>query len=110
MNHFWKTLFILIDRWGLMLLGVLAFAFLGLAWNEAVRGGLGVWEALVVTLTEGAEQGKVWRQGMSLAFTAWLGWAAVRVYVASVGLKWDRFWARVGVRDHVVVVAGASRR
>lgn len=105
-------LFVLIRRIGLPVLVVMTLGSLALAvvqaWQAAGQTSLG--QALYATLTSDAQQATGWAKVMHILFTTLLGWAAVRVYMATAGIRWDAFSARRLARRHVVILAGRSTR
>ena len=44
---------------------------------------------------------------MNFSIKVTLAWVAVKVYMASVGLKWDNIMARLMTHNHIVIAAGA---
>lgn len=104
-----KTL-VFVQRHGLFaLLALTAGAFV-LAVAQAAAGSpeLSLWGAFAATVTTDAQNAKGWAKVMHVLLTASLGWAALRVYMSAVGLRWDTFAARRLARRHVVIVAGRS--
>lgn len=103
-----KKLLILVEAWGLAVLVTLTVIAFGLATLDSLRdySAYALWEALIQTLQSDAEEATGWTGWMHLLFKASLAWAAVRVYMATAGLKWDHFSARWLAREHVVIVAG----
>ncbi len=103
-----KRALIFVETWGLAILVALTVAAFGMATIESLhaQGNGSLWQALMQTALSDAEQAQGWTGRMHLLFKATLGWAAVRVYMATAGLKWDHFSARWLARSHVVIVAG----
>lgn len=103
-----KKLLIFIETWGLFFLIALTAGAFGMAARESMQGdpALSVWDGIVQAALSDAEEAKGWAGRMHLLLKATLAWAAVRVYMATAGLKWDNFSARWLVRSHVVIVAG----
>ena len=95
-----KKLIVFIEKWGLVLLVLSLFTVFGLAVHEYMKPKEGaevisVRTSFVDTLTSDSEQAEGWAKVMHLLFNATLAWAGVRVYMATAGLKWDNFVARV---------------
>jgi len=107
-----KKLLILVERYGLfVLVAFTAMAFV-LAVSETMRRGDAagsLLEAVLETVNSDAKDAEGWAKRMHMLLTLALGWAAVRLYTAAVGLKWDTFAARYLARGHVLIVAGRSR-
>ena len=103
-----KKVLIFVETWGLALLVALTFGAFVLATQEIQRedAALSVWQALMQTALSDADDAQGWTSRMHLLVKATLAWAAVRVYMATAGLKWDHFSARWLARSHVVIVAG----
>lgn len=103
-----KKFLIFLETWGLFfLLAATAGAF-AMAAREFMQGdpALSAWDGLMQAALSDAEKATGWAGRMHLLLKATLAWAAVRVYMATAGLKWDHFSARWLVRSHVVIVAG----
>lgn len=105
-----KKFLVLIDTWGLALLVALTLGAFGMATREGMSGpsGLSLWESVMVTITSEARNSEGWTRHMHVLGKTTLAWAAVRVYMATAGLKWDNFSARWMARSHVVIVAGRA--
>lgn len=105
-------LFVLIRRVGLPLLVLMTLGAFALAVNQAwlASGRNGLGQAIYATLTSDAQQATGWAKAMHVLFTAMLGWAAVRVYMATAGTRWDAFSAHRLARRHVVILAGRPPR
>lgn len=107
-----KKLLLLTERYGLFGLVALTLGAFVLAWLQAMKGGAGeavsIWQALLDTVTSDSHAASGWTKKMHVLLTATLGWAAVRVYMATAGFTWDSFVARHLARAHVVIVAGRS--
>lgn len=109
-----KKLLVIVERYGLLVLVALAILAFGLAVAEVLRRGgaqgqeVLIWDAILETITSNSDKAEGWAKRMHMMVTLVLGWAAVRLYAASVGLKWDTFVARRLARQHVVIVAGRS--
>ncbi len=103
-----KKLLIFIETWGLFFLVALTAGAFGLAAREIMEGDptLSVWDGMTQAALSDAEKATGWAGRMHLLINATLAWAAVRVYMATAGLKWDHFSARWLMRSHVVIVAG----
>ncbi len=111
-----KKLLVLIDRWGLAILATLTLAAAVMMLREATaKAGVNTgaldqpwWQALMPSPKSGAAPAMDWRDRAELLFNATIGWAAIRVYMHTAGLKWDTFAVRWLSRDHVIIVAGRS--
>jgi hypothetical protein len=105
-----KKFLIFIETWGLAFLVFLTIGTFAMAAREGLQGDpqLSVWGALMQTALSDAEKAQGWTGRMHLLVKITLAWAAVRVYMATAGLKWDHFSARWLVRSHVVIVAGSA--
>jgi len=103
-----KRVLIAVERYGLpLLLCATACAFVaavGQAFKASPEPSL--WAALIDTVTSDSNEAKGAAKVMHVLLTASLGWAAVKVYMATAGFKWDAFYARHLLRQHVVIVAG----
>ena len=62
------------------------------------------------TLNSDADKAEGWARLMHSLLTAIVGWAGVRLYATTVGLKWDAFLARHIVSGHFIIVAGQSKK
>jgi hypothetical protein len=108
-----KKLLVLLERWGLPVLvcgTALAFVAAVLeALGAAPEGTFrGAWIAVRDVVTSDSDSGGSWVRSMHFMLNVTLGWAAVRVYMATAGLKWDTFSARYLTRGHIVIAAGRS--
>lgn len=97
-----------LERWGLPYLVALVLMASGMATYEAYQSGLSVIAAFVKIASSDSNTATGWAQAMHLLLKAVVAWAAVKIYMASVGLRWDAFAARNLKRGHVVIVAGKS--
>lgn len=107
-----KKIFVLIDSYGLSTLFVMAgIAFIA-AVIEAIPHGLvdhiTIGSAVIDIITSDAKTSTGATKIMHVLLTVALGWAAVKVYMATAGYRWDAFIAKHVVRRHVVILAGRS--
>jgi len=65
-------------------------------------------ESLVGTVTSNSDEAEGWAKRMHFFLNLTLAWAAIRVYMATAGLKWDTFMARRLARNHIIVIAGGE--
>lgn len=105
-----KHLVLHLENWGLPYLAALALVAFGLATHEAVQSGLSVIGALFETVSSNSGTATGWAQVMHLLMNAALTWAAIKIYMAAVGLKWDAFAAKKLRRGHIIISAGTSSR
>ena len=108
-----KKLLIFIDKWGLFALMAATLAALVMAVRETLAAGSGaagasILGAILDTVTSDSEATRGWAKGMHVLVKIVIGWAVVRMYMNTAGLKWDTFVARWLLRDHIIVVAGRS--
>lgn len=108
-----KKLLVFIEKWGLFLLVTFTSLLFVLSVKEAAGNTQGelhlsILEAFVNTVTSGSDTAQGWTKRMHFLLNVTLAWAAVRVYMATAGLKWDSFVARWLARNHVVIVAGRN--
>jgi hypothetical protein len=109
-----KKLLVIVERYGLFVLVALTILAFGLAVAELLRRGgtqgqeVLLWDAILETITSDSDKAEGWAKRMHMMVTLVLGWAAVRLYAASVGLKWDTFVASRLSRQHVIIVAGRA--
>lgn len=108
-----KRLLVFFEKWGLLLLVICTGLFFGLAVIEEVgpkpgEDAVSLWMAVLNTATSDSDSSKDWAKSMHLLVNMSLAWAAIRVYMATAGLKWDNFAARYLARSHVIIVAGKS--
>ena len=96
------------EKWGLPYLAALALMAFGMATYQACQSGLSVIAALVKTASSDSNTATGWAQVMHLLLNAVLAWAAIKIYMAAVGLKWDAFAARALRRGHIIILAGKS--
>lgn len=103
---------VLATRWGLPLLVMLTgLCFAAATWERfsiSPGGAESAIQALVATVNSDSGTSSGWSARMHFFFNLALGWAGARIYMASVGLKWDTFAARWLARSHVIVLAGRS--
>ena len=103
-----KKILIMLDRWSLPLLFFLVLVLFSLSVHEkmAAKAAMTAFKAAVQALTiDSPEDGFTLYMNFSIKVT--LAWAAVKVYMASVGLKWDNIMARRMTSNHIVIAAGA---
>lgn len=102
-----KRLFIAIDKWSLPALLLLSLVLFISSIYEAVTAdpNLSFFKSGVRILTLDSEpDGSVLY--FNFAFNLTIAWAAFKVYTAAVGLKWDNFYARHFLKNHIVILAG----
>lgn len=108
-----KRLLVFVEKWGLLLLVLCTGLAIGLSVAEEMEPKSGeyavsLWTAMLNTATSTSESAQGWSKRMHLMVNVTLAWAAIRVYMATVGLKWDNFAARYLARSHVIIVAGKA--
>ena len=104
-----KRLFVLIERWTLPLLVTISLILFCLTIREKMAAGLAAnpLEAGVQALTlDSAETG--FTLYMNFAINITLAWAALKVFMASVGLRLDNYLVKTFSRSHIVIIAGFS--
>jgi hypothetical protein len=103
-----KKFLIFVETWGLTFLVALLGGSFVLAVRELLQAdpAPAMLEAIIQVAKSDADSAEGWTGHMHLLLNVTLAWAAVRVYMATAGLKWDHFSARWLVRSHVVIVAG----
>ena len=105
------------DKFGLSILATVSAYFFFRAVTEhfleikAARGEtLQVWmSAMIDVTTDNSSPPKGWKRYYEFALNLTIGWAAVRIYMTTAGLKLDEWTARWLLRDHIVIVAGSSK-
>ena len=103
-----KKVLIMLERWILPLLVFLVLVLFSLSVHEKMvaDAAMTAFKAAVQALTlDSPEDGFTLYMNFSIKVT--LAWAAVKVYMASVGLKWDNIMARRLTRNHIVIAAGS---
>jgi len=103
-----KKVLIMLERWILPALVMLVLVLFSLSVHEkmAADAAMTAFKAAVQALTlDSPEDGFTLYMNFSIKVT--LAWAAVKVYMASVGLKWDNIMARRMTRNHIVIAAGS---
>ncbi len=105
-------LFVFATKWGLPVLVCLTGAcFAGAVWDSFANSSHGIGgaiQALVATVNSDSASATGWTARMHFLLNLTIGWAGVRLYMATVGLKWDTFAARWLARSHAVILAGRS--
>lgn len=102
-----KKILVLVDRFGVIVL----FALVLIAYVAAVIEATPVkslGSALVDTFTSDAKDSEGYAKIMHILLTLAVGWAAIKVYIATAGYKWDALIARYFVKQHIVIMAGRS--
>jgi hypothetical protein len=110
-----KKFLVLLQTYGLALLVALTVVAFTLALVEGLEQSVN--ELSIITfvttiqdiLLSDAVESEGWTRLMHSLLIISLGWAAVKIYIKTVGLKWDTFMARYVVRDHLVIVSGRNR-
>ena len=103
-----KKVLIILERWILPLLVFLVLVLFSFSVHEkmAADAAMTAFKAAVQALTlDSPEDGFTLYMNFFIKVT--LAWAAVKVYMASVGLKWDNIMARRMTRNHIVIAAGS---
>lgn len=108
-----KKLLIFMHEWGLFALLAVTLSVFVMAVQEALIAESGtvppsIFSAILDTITSDSKEAEGWSKWMHGLVTVVIGWAAVRVYMNTAGLKWDTFAARWLLRDHIIVVAGRA--
>lgn len=106
-----KKMLVFVEKWGLLLLVLCTVVSFGMAVAVAMQPKIGyeaepLWTAIFNTAMSDSEES--WSKRMRLMVNVTLAWAAIRVYMATAGLKWDNFSARYLARSHVIIVAGKA--
>jgi hypothetical protein len=102
-----KKILILVDRFGVLALFAMVFIAFVAAVVEATPVKT-IGPALIDTFTSDAKDSKGYTKLMHVLLTFAVGWAAIKVYVATAGYKWDALIARYFVKQHIVIMAGRS--
>lgn len=103
-----KKVLIILERWILPVLIALVLVLFSLSVHEkmASDAAMTALRAAAQALTlDPPEDGFVLY--MAFFIQVALAWAAIKIYMAAVGLKWDRAMVRRIARNHVVIAAGA---
>ena len=106
-----KKMFVLIERWTLPTLVCTSIILFFLTVGEKMGAELAAnpIEAGVQALTlDSTETG--FTLYMNFAINLTFAWAALKIFMASVGLKWDNIIVRRLTRGHVVIAAGSSEK
>jgi hypothetical protein len=103
-----KSVVLHFEKWGLPYIAGLALIAFGMATYQACQSGLSVIAALVNTASSDSNTATGWAQVMHLLIKAVVAWAAIKIYMAAAGLRWDAFAARKLRRGHTIIVAGRS--
>lgn len=102
-----KKILVLVDRFGVIVLFALVLiAFVAAVIEATPVKSLG--SALVDTFTSDAKDSEGYAKIMHILLTLAVGWAAIKVYIATAGYKWDALIARYFVKQHIVIMAGRS--
>ena len=107
-----KKILILIDRFGLgALFAMVSVAFIAAVIEAIPSGSSGLkayGSAIIDTFTSDAKDSTGAAKIMHVLLTVALGWAVIKVYMATAGYRWDSFIARFFIKNHVVIMAGQS--
>jgi len=108
-----KRLLVFVEKWGLLLLVLCTGLAFGLSVVEQMQlkpgeHAVSLWTAMLNTAKSDSKSAEGWAKHMHLMVELTLAWGAIRVYMATVGLKWDNFVARYLARSHVIIVAGKA--
>ena len=106
-----KKVLIRLERWILpaLITLVLVLFFGSVHEKMAADAALTAFKAAAQSLTlDSTEDGFTLYMNFSIKVT--LAWVAVKVYMASVGLKWDNIMARLMTHNHIVIAAGARHQ
>jgi RyR domain len=110
-----KQLLVFIEKWGMTVLAsVAAIAFLIAVRDAYLQNGTGkagllsLYKAFMETINSDPDTADGWEGSMHVFFKLAVGWAAVKVYMSTAGVKWDTFFARWLARSHVVIIGGPS--
>lgn len=101
-----KKVLMMLERWVLPVLVVLVLLLFSLSVHEKMAADMAMTglKAAVQALTlDSPEDG--FSLYMNFFIKVTLAWAAVKVYIASVGLRWDNIMARRMTRNHIVIAA-----
>jgi hypothetical protein len=102
-----KKILILLDRFGVFVL----LAFVLIAFVAAVVEAIPVktlGSALIDTFTSDAKDAEGYAKIMHILLSFAVGWAAIKIYIATAGYKWDALIARYFVKKHIVIMAGRT--
>ena len=114
MYRFIKKPMILLDRYGLVLLlaaSLFAFVMACLETHTASTASLeSILGAMEGALVRNVQDRGLWTKAVNILVSLTMAWAAIRIYLASAGFKWDEFAARHLERDHIVIVGGPTQR
>lgn len=112
MNILVKKITIYLERYGFLLLASSTLVTFVLACAESHTSTpvtlSSVFEAMGETLARDRSYRGFWGKLMSIMGSATLAWAAIRIYMASAGFKWDEFAARRLARNHIVLIGDSS--
>jgi hypothetical protein len=107
-----KKIFVLIQQFGLVALLFLVGIAFSAAVIEAVphnRTDLkDIFIAVIDVISSDAKDAKGASKYFHALLTIAFGWAAIKVYMATAGYRWDAFSSRYLVRNHIVIIAGRS--
>jgi hypothetical protein len=103
-----KTALLHLEKYGLPYLVAFWILAFGLATYHSVIAGLSLFSAFVATALSDSNTATGWALAMHFLLNAIIAWAAVKIYMASVGLRWDAFAAKTLKRGHVIILAGKS--
>jgi len=107
-----KKILIFIDRFGLVVFLLMSLvAFVTAVIETMPSGTASLWSvgsAIINTITSDAKDSKGATKLMHVLLTVTLGWAAIKVYMATAGYRLDAIAARYFARQHIVIMAGQS--
>ena len=107
-----KKILIFIERFGLVILFLMtAVAFITAVIETIPNRTVNFWSigsAVIDTIISDAKDSKGSTKLMHVLLTVALGWAAIKVYMATAGYRLDAITSRYFARQHVVIMAGQS--
>jgi hypothetical protein len=113
MNKIFKKIMILLEGYGLLLLVAFTLTSFLMSCVESYSSSKFTFSSLLTavetTLLQKSSEVGGWGKIMHLFASATIFWAAIRIYVASGGFKWDEFASRYLARNHLVIIGGHSR-
>jgi hypothetical protein len=112
MKIFGKKILLAIQQFGLgALFFLVGVAFVAAVVDAVPRGEVAlksIFLAAIDVIASDAKDTKGAAKLMHVLLTVAFGWAAIKVYMATAGHRWDAFSARYLSRNHIVIIAGRS--
>lgn len=106
-----KRFLVFFEEWTLFTLVSISAVLFLLSADERMGAGLATnaLEASVQTLTLDSDDSG-FNLYMNFTINMTLAWAALKIFMASLGLKFDNFIARKIIKNHVIIVSGYTWR